>query len=123
MTTNVKGTSGLIEVIADLHRRKLKVYLPFDDHSTADLVAVDSSGICHKIQVKYRSRTKNASTYLIHASSVVNGVRVPVDKQHIDVWAIYLADDSKVVYLPTTEFGDKVSKTVSSSTDYKYFGE
>ncbi len=100
MNVNEKGNIGLIKVMSDLYSKSYHCFTPFDDHSPVDLISLDSNGKCQRWQVKYRSLDKKRNRYEVAAKSVVNGKRIPIDKNLIDGWAVYLADEDRVVYLP-----------------------
>ena len=99
MNVNEKGNIGLIKVMADLYTKGYHCFTPFDDHSPVDLISMDKSGICKRLQVKYRSLSEKRNHYELSARSVVNGKVIPIDRSLIDGWAVYLADEDKVVYL------------------------
>jgi hypothetical protein len=98
MNVNEKGNIGLIKVMADLYDKGYHCFTPFDDHCPVDLIALDKNGQSKRLQVKYRSLgTRNF--YELSARSVVNGKTVPIDRNLIDGWAVYLSDVDKVVYI------------------------
>ena len=109
MNVNQKGVKGLIKVIDNLTDKGYYIFPAFDDHSPVDLVVMDTTGKIHRLQIKYRSRIsgKKKSCYSIQASSVINGVRTPINKSLIDGWALYMVEDNKIVYVPV----DKVVNT------------
>ena len=99
MNVNEKGNIGLIKVMADLYNKGYHCFTPFDDHSPVDLITLDKIGNVRRLQVKYRSLDKKRNHYELSARSVVNGKVIPIDRSLIDGWAVYLADEDKVVYL------------------------
>lgn len=103
MNVNEKGARGLIKVIDNLHENSYYAFPAFDDYSPIDLIAVGSSKKAIRLQVKYRSRNENG-VYGVAASTVSQGKKKLIDKSMIDGWAIYLAEDNKVVYIPKTIF-------------------
>lgn len=100
MNVNEKGNIGLIKVMSDLYSKEYHCFTPFDDHSPVDLIVLDKSGITKRLQIKYRSLDKKRNHYELSARSVVNGKVIPIDRNLIDGWAVYLADEDKVLYLP-----------------------
>jgi hypothetical protein len=106
--TNRKGTRGLIKVIDNLCERNYHCFTPFDDYCAVDLIALTQTGKTVRLQVKYRELTKRGS-YELSARSIVNGKSVPIDKNLIDGWAIYLADIDKVVYMHVSAMDGKSS--------------
>ena len=99
MNVNEKGNIGLIKVMADLYSKGYHCFTPFDDHSPVDLMTLDKTGNVKRLQVKYRSIGEKRKYYELSARSVVNGKTIPIDRSLIDGWAVYLADEDKVVYL------------------------
>jgi len=106
MNVNEKGSIGLIKVIADLYSKGYHCFTPFDDYCPVDLIALDKSGKSFRIQVKYRSPGRG-DKYEISASTVVNGKGVPINKNLIDYWAVYLADLDQVVYMQASVLENK----------------
>ena len=100
MNVNQKGNIGLIKVMTDLYEKGQYCFTPFDDHSPVDLISMDNDGKCQRWQVKYRSLDKKRNRYELAANSVVNGKKVAINRNLIDGWAVYLADEDRVVYLP-----------------------
>lgn len=99
MNVNEKGNIGLIKVMADLYSKGYHCFTPFDDHSPVDLITLDNTGNVRRLQVKYRSISEKRKHYELSARSVVNGKVIPIDRSLIDGWAVYLADEDKVIYL------------------------
>ena len=99
MNVNEKGNIGLIKVMGDLYSKGYHCFTPFDDHSPVDLITVDSTGDVRRLQVKYRSVSEKRKHYELSAKSVVNGKSIPINRNLIDGWAVYLADEDKVIYL------------------------
>ena len=85
--------------MADLYSKGYHCFTPFDDHSPVDLMTLDNTGNVKRLQVKYRSIGEKRKYYELSARSVVNGKTIPIDRSLIDGWAVYLADEDKVVYL------------------------
>ena len=100
MNVNEKGNVGLIKVMADLYSKGYHCFTPFDDHSPVDLISLDKTGQVKRLQVKYRSLSEKRNRYELAARSVVNGKSIPLDRDLIDGWAVYLADADSVVYIP-----------------------
>lgn len=117
MNVNQKGVKGLIKVIDDLQEQGFYTFPAFDDHSPVDLIALDKSGNSYRIQIKYRE-----DDYELRTSSVVNGKRVENDRNLIDGWAVYLANDKKVVYLHKSLMEGKKSKLLNATDDYGSIG-
>lgn len=111
MNVNQKGTQGLIEVIKDLYSKEFHCYLPFDDYAACDLIATKSD-VVYRLQIKYRSKTEK-DRYEIPISSVVNGVRIPIDMSLIDGWAVYLEEQNQIAYIPKSLITTKSSFIIS----------
>ena len=97
MNVNEKGQIGLIKVISDLTTKGYECFVPMHDYSAVDLIVLRNY-IPIRLQVKYRAAVKNIID--VPFSSVVNGKKVPINKDAIDGWAIYSSDLDKVLYLP-----------------------
>lgn len=102
LTTNQKGTIGLVKVITDLTVRGYETFTPTSDASPVDVVVADSSFSIKRLQVKYREPCTQSSVPLlvIGAFSVVNGKKIPIDLSKIDGWAVYSPLTDKVYYIP-----------------------
>jgi len=110
MNVNQKGFVGLTRVVADLAARGYEVFLPAHDFSAVDLIALNTAGVAKRIQVKYRS-SENGSV-AVPLATVVNGKHIPIDKGHIDGWAMFVADRDAILYLP-------VSLADNSSSEFR----
>ena len=84
MNVNEKGNVGLIKVIADLYDKGYHCFVPFDDYSPIDLIAVDKQGNIKRLQVKYRSLLPSKGRYELAARSMVNNSSVKIDRSLID---------------------------------------
>ena len=110
MNVNQKGVKGLIKVIDHC-------FLPFDDHSPVDLIAMNQDGSIFRIQVKYRSKNTRGR-YELTTVSVVNGKRIPINRNFIDGWAIYLADDDRVIFISKKDMEGSVSLSIDLNLNY-----
>ena len=120
MNVNEKGNIGLIKVIADLYSKGFYCFTPFDDHNPVDLISMDKNGNTKRLQIKYRSLDKKKNRYELSAKSVVNGKRVPIDRELIDGWAVYLADEDQVIYLPKSVMDGKGVHYIKPNTYQEY---
>ena len=121
MNTNEKGVCGLIKVIDNLQSNSYYVFNAFDDHSPVDLIAMDKTGKTFRIQIKYRQATvkkHKGNTYNLAAYSVVNSKKIEIDRTLIDGWAVYMADDDKVVYIPVKCMEGKKETTLYGNEIY-----
>jgi hypothetical protein len=112
VNTNQKGVRGLLEVTCDLYKRGFHAFHPVDDYCPVDLIAlVDSKPL--RFQVKYREKSTgkyHSGKYEIVSTTVICGKHVQIDRGLIDGWAVYLADDDVVVYLPLSWMGTAKTK-------------
>ena len=122
MNVNEKGNIGLIKVMADLYSKGYHCFTPFDDHSPVDLITLDNTGNVRRLQVKYRSISEKRKHYELSARSVVNGKVVPIDRSLIDGWAVYLADEDKVIYLSLNIMEGKGVHYIKPGTFEEYGG-
>lgn len=121
MNVNRKGVKGLLKVLDDLNDKGYYCFPAFDDHSPVDLIVMDPAGATSRIQVKYRSKEARGTyrKYVVPANSVVNGVKIGIDKTLIDGWAVYLADDDKILYIPADQIpGSCITVTPDSRFDW-----
>ena len=107
MNVNEKGNIGLIKVMADLYSKGYHCYTPFDDHSPVDLISMDDTGRVRRLQVKYRSLNEKRNHYELSARSVVNGKTIPINRDLIDGWAVYLSNVDTVIYIPIDTMNGK----------------
>ena len=120
MNVNQKGVKGLLKVMQDLHEKGFYTFTAFDDHSPIDLIAVNKQGVCYRLQIKYREKDpkKKSEKYILSATSVVNGKKIPIDRNMIDGWAVYLLNCDKVVYIKKQFLENKTSLTINPETDF-----
>lgn len=109
-TTNVKGNKGLVNVMADLVNKNYFVFLPIADTTCVDLIASNENMNLKRMQIKFRAVT-NGKIELV-TESVVNGKKVPVNLENIDLWAVYCPDNKQVYYVATKELIGKKSLTL-----------
>lgn len=114
MNVNQKGVRGLIKVIDNLQDLGMYCFPAFDDHSPVDLIALSTNGTTYRLQVKYRGSDTTLST-----TSVVNGKKVPIDRNLIDGWAVYLSEENRVVYISVKFMEDRKSHKIDT-TKYNY---
>lgn len=98
MTTNKKGDIGLVKVMSDLVTKDYFIFSPISDTTCVDLIAANATMDLKRIQVKYCSLINGRMS--ISTSTVVNGKRVPVDLNKVDIWALYCPDNDDVYYIP-----------------------
>jgi hypothetical protein len=120
MNVNEKGVKGLLKVMDDLQEKEFFTFPAFDDHSPVDIIAMSRGGETFRLQVKYRTKDprKKSERYVINACSVVNGIKIPIDRNLIDGWAVYLSDSKKVVYIPVSMLDGKKGLTIDPEINY-----
>ena len=115
--TSKKGTKGLANVIADLSNKDYFPFLPLADINLIDLVVANENMDLKKIQVKYRS-IKNGKIE-IPTESVVNGKKISLDIDKIDLWAVYCPDNKNVYYVSSKELKNKKTLTLRVESKQK----
>lgn len=122
MNCNAKGIRGQIEVLSDLYKKGFSVFLPFDDYSPVDVIALRNDGKTFRLQIKYRHKIAAIKTnrYELQASSVVNRKRCKIDKNLIDGWAMYCVDDNKVCYVSHDDMGDSFNMSIDPTLDFNF---
>jgi hypothetical protein len=104
-TTSKKGTKGVANVIADLTNKDYFPFIPLTDVNIVDLVVANKDLEFKKIQIKYRSINKGKIE--IPTESVVNGKRVQLDVNKVDLWAVYCPDNKQIYYVSSSELKNK----------------
>jgi hypothetical protein len=115
--TKDKGDKGTAQVIADLLLRGISICLPLSEHLPFDLVGVRDNGDLIRISVKYRTATKGIVSVPFRSSySDSKGVHTKeVNKDFIDIVAIYCPDTNKVYYCNPKEFGKVITLRIAPS--------
>lgn len=108
--TKDKGDLATAQVQVDLIERGAMVLLPLTEHAPFDLVAYEG-GVFHRIQVKYRATSRGVLP--VHFRSVWsdrNGVHArPMERDDVDVLAIYSPETRRCYYLDPNDFSASVS--------------
>jgi hypothetical protein len=108
--TKDKGDLATAHVQADLIERGAMVLLPLTEHAPFDLVAYQA-GVFSRVQVKYRATSRGVLP--VHFRSVWsdrNGVHArPIERDEIDVLAIYSPETRRCYYLNPADFVASVS--------------
>ena len=131
--TKNKGDLGVRFATFDLTEKGFDVLLPLTEHAPFDLVAYDRQRF-FRVSVKYRAAPEGIIT--VNFRSIWadrHGVHVvPLDKNEVDVFAIYCPDTRLCYYLDPKEFRSSVvlrvtpaknnnSKLVHLASDYLEF--
>jgi len=108
--TKDKGDIATAQVHADLAERGAMVLLPLTEHAPFDLVAYEG-GVFSRVQVKYRATSRGVLP--VHFRSVWsdrNGVHArPIERDEIDVLAIFSPETRRCYYLDPWDFAASVS--------------
>ena len=125
MNVNEKGVKGMLRVMDDLQDKGYYLFPAFDDHSPVDLVAMDRNGKIFRLQVKYRQKDprKKSERYEVPTTSVVNGKKIPINRDILDGWAMYLVDANKIVYINKKMLEGKNSLTIDPGKEYGELAE
>ena len=115
--TKDKGDKGTGNVIADLLSKGIQVCLPLSEHLPFDLIAIKQDGSLLRVSVKYRT-LKKGSVYVVFSSSYSDshGVHTKeIDKNLIDLLAIYCPETKEVYYVIPSNFDKSVTLRVEES--------
>lgn len=112
--TNIKGSIGEYAVVTDLLKRGLQVFTPSFEGCSVDVLAFNSEHRMFKIQVKALTMQKDGMVKL--TANARNGrARERVYRtltEHyndIDVFAIYVLDQDRILYIPKDHLGSTTS--------------
>lgn len=115
--TKDKGDKGTGNVIADLLSKGIQVCLPLSEHLPFDLIAVKNEGTLLRVSVKYRE-IKNGSVSVSFRSSYSDSKGVhtkEIDKNMIDLLAIYCPQTATVYYVDPSKFDKNVTLRIEES--------
>lgn len=115
--TKDKGDRGTGNVIADLLSKGIQVCLPLSEHLPFDLIAVNNDGTLLRVSVKYRE-IKNGCVNVSFRSSYSDskGVHTKhIDKNLIDLLAIYCPQTNTTYYVNPHKFDKSVTLRVEES--------
>lgn len=113
--TKNKGDLGVLKVKVDLVSKGFLVGSLDTEHSPFDIIAYKDKTF-KRVQVKYRS-LKNGKLEVQFSSSWAdkNGSHVkPIDKNEVDLYAIYCSETETCYYLNPSNFGKSVSLRVEN---------
>lgn len=133
--TKTKGDLGTLKVQADLAAKGFVLLYPLSEHMPFDTVCYDGATF-YRVSVKTRKIDSRGCLSMRARSSYITkgkAVSVPIDKNAIDVLAIYCIDNDTCYYLNPNEFNkalylrvdDPVNATPSSkiklASNYQQF--
>ena len=114
--TKNKGDLGVLKAKLDLYEQGFLILNPETEHAPFDLV-IYKDGIYRSVQVKYRSLNKRGTLEVAFRSSYcdTNGVVTKaVDKQQIDIYAVYCPETDKCYYFDPRKFNKSIALRVDT---------
>lgn len=114
--TKNKGDIGVLKVKADLAVKGYMILSPETEHAPFDLVAYDGNKFI-RVQAKYREM-RNGSIAFPFTQSYAdrNGSHsIPVDKNSIDIYAIYCPDTDACYYIDPKKFNKAITLRILDS--------
>ena len=114
--TKNKGDLGVLKAKVDLYEQGFLILNPETEHAPFDLV-IYKDNIFKTVQVKYRSLKKNGTLEVAFRNTYndANGRKVkPVDKTHIDIYAVYCPETDVCYYFNPKLFNKSITLRVST---------
>jgi hypothetical protein len=115
--TKDKGDLGVLKVKVDLFLQGFMILTPETEHSPFDLV-VYKNGNFKTVQVKYRNLTKSGVLEIPfrNSYSTSKGVKTKIiDKNVIDVYAIYCPQTDTCYYFNPKQFKKSITLRVKTA--------
>jgi hypothetical protein len=102
--TKEKGDTGLIQVIADLDRKGIKVALPISEHLPFDLIAISANGKLARLSVKYVGLVNGSIVIPLRSISTnTQGWKAKtIDFSDIDAIAVYCPENQNCYYIKSS---------------------
>lgn len=102
--TKEKGDTGLIQVIADLDKKGIKVALPISEHLPFDLIAINTNGKLARVSVKYVGMVNGSIVVPLRSISTnTKGWKArTIDFNDIDVVAVFCPETQSCYYLKSS---------------------
>lgn len=101
-----KGNLGEIAVIKELLKQGYSVFQEVGTGSRIDLIAVGTSAVPYKIQVKYCTTVAGAASLYLRKTSLNRKYSFHYKETDVDVFALYVADKDIVLFIGATEAFD-----------------
>lgn len=123
--TKYKGDLGVLKVQLDLYEKGYKSYTGTSEHDPFDLIAYKEGGIFKRVQIKYRSVNKNGTIIVDLQTSWTDkrGThKNPVDKDEIDLFAVYCPETNECYYFNPKDFDETVTLRVEESKNNQTVG-
>jgi hypothetical protein len=108
---NKRGTFGEISVIKDLTSKGYEVFSEVGSSSKIDLIIVDKNYKMHRIQVKTSYKVKNSATLYLVKKCIVKKYNYTYSSDVIDIFALYVIDEDKILYISAKEALDSGRKS------------
>ncbi|MEO0790083.1 MAG: group I intron-associated PD-(D/E)XK endonuclease [Bacteroidota bacterium] len=122
--TKIKGDLGVLKAKVDLFEKGYLIFNPETEHAPFDLVVYKEKKF-KRIQVKYRQVNKKGNleiifrnTYSYAGGSVVK----EVDKDEIDLYAVYCPETDEVYYFDPKLFRKSINLRVSTPANNQQKG-
>jgi PD-(D/E)XK endonuclease len=115
--TKNKGDLGVLKVKVDLFEQGYLILVPETEHCPFDLV-IYKDGLFKKVQVKFRNLTRSGVLEIPFRSSysTSKGVKTKsVNKNMVDVYAIYCPQTDSCYYFNPSGFNKTVTLRVKTS--------
>ncbi|MCR9101859.1 MAG: group I intron-associated PD-(D/E)XK endonuclease [bacterium] len=112
--TKSKGDLGILKAKLDLFEQGYLILNPETEHAPFDIVAY-KEGAFKRVQVKYRKLKKNDTVEITFRSSYAFSggvVNKAIDKNEIDLYAIYCPETDQCYYIDPNHFSQSVSLRV-----------
>ena len=108
LQTKEKGDTGLIQVIADLDKKGIKVALPISEHLPFDVIAISPQGNLSRLSVKYVGMVNGSIAVPLRSISTnTNGWKAKtIDFGQIDAIAVYCPENQNCYYLKSNFIKD-----------------
>jgi hypothetical protein len=106
--TKTKGDLGVLKAQVNLYEQGYTILLPLTEHAPFDLVAY-KDGQFYRIQVKYRSLSKDGTLEVKLQSYWHNHDGIQRKKQNIDnidIVCVFCPDTNQCYYVPTQDIQD-----------------
>ena len=118
--TKTKGDIGAAMVLADLISKGIQVCVPvITEHLPFDLIGVFPEGSLKRISVKYRSVDKDGRLFVElesnYYSTKTGPYRKDIDKEAIDMVAVFCPETKEVYYINHKEFNKGITLRVFES--------
>ena len=109
--TKTKGDTGVGFVIASLLSNGIQVAIPLSEHLPFDLIGIYPDGLLKKISVKYRKSVNYRLNIAFKSTySDSKGIHInSIDKNEIDLFAVYCPDTQQVYYFDHKKFNKGIT--------------